>query len=371
MSLTAFKPRITPEWKTESPEGLAFLEKLKRAAQTELSLYLDGETGVGKELLAHQIHLSSKHPAGPFVALHCGGLSDTLADSELFGHLKGAYTGAIRDRKGALMAADGGTLFLDEVADLSPELQVKLLRFLESGEIRQVGSDLVRHAKVRIICATHLNLSDLVNSGKFRRDLYFRIASIPLKIPPLRERKSDILMLAQQFSEKSSVKITPSAAKILLRYSWPGNVRELKHALERAIAFREDSDSLYEGDFDFLFAQSMGTATGAPLRSPYESAHLISQESSQIRKHETVITAFERDCIVRALAHYQGNRTQTALALGIARSTLFEKMKRYQLLEVPIKIMNSNLSSAQSAENKPQGFGHEYPLIPEVHSIAQ
>jgi len=222
------------KWFTKSEQGLRLLDDLKKSSMTRLSIYLHGETGTGKELLAEQIHLWSDRAAGSFVAINCGALPLSLAESELFGHVKGSFTGASRDRTGALLQAHNGTLFLDEVGDLPMELQVKLLRFLESGEIRAVGSDRTMHADVRVICATHKPLIKLVEEGKFRQDLYFRLASIPLDIPSLNSRPEDITALADKFSKDNGKTLSEGAMKKLKSHHWAGNVRELRHAIERA-----------------------------------------------------------------------------------------------------------------------------------------
>jgi DNA-binding NtrC family response regulator len=208
----------------------------RKAATTPLSIYLAGETGTGKDVLAHLVHAWSERASGPFVPLHCGALALSLVESELFGHVKGAFTGAIHQRPGALLQAHGGTLFLDEVADLPMDVQVKLLRFLENGEIRPVGSDHVSRSDVRLVCATHRPLAQLVDEGKFRRDLYYRLASVTIQIPTLRSRPDDIALLADRIAVDLKRRLSPMARARLKTHSWPGNVRELRHAVERACA---------------------------------------------------------------------------------------------------------------------------------------
>jgi DNA-binding NtrC family response regulator len=234
-----------------------------------------------------------------------------LAESELFGHTKGAYTGAFRSRAGALLQAHGGTLFLDEIGDLSPDIQVKLLRFLENGEIRPVGSDSTLKSEVRLICATHRPLEKLVAEGKFRQDLYFRLASITLKIPALRERPEDVRLLAERFAAEFGKVLAPEVGERLLRHSWPGNVRELRHALERASGMAEPEQLLLKTeDFEFL----------------ENSAAAPADESLNLRD-------VERRLLVRALEMSRGNRAQAARLLGVARSTLFEMLRRHRLRE--------------------------------------
>ncbi|RYZ65577.1 MAG: sigma-54-dependent Fis family transcriptional regulator, partial [Proteobacteria bacterium] len=219
-------PPSVKAWRTKSEIGAKLLWDTKKVSATPLSVYLSGETGTGKEVIAHLVHAWSERASGPFVPINCGALPMGLVESELFGHVKGAFTGAEQTRTGAFLLAHNGTLFLDEVGNLPPEVQVKLLRFLENGEIRAVGSDRVVHSNVRLICATHLPLPKLVEEGKFRKDLYYRIASCTLKISPLRDRPEDIEMLAHSFAEEFDKALPPQTIERLKAYSWPGNVRE-------------------------------------------------------------------------------------------------------------------------------------------------
>lgn len=317
-------PPMPPEvksWRTSHPKGQQLLWKTFRTAATSLSVYLEGETGTGKELLARLLHAWSPRSSGPFVPLHCGALPENLAESELFGHIKGSFTGALQNRVGACLQAHGGTLFLDEIADLSLELQVKLLRFLEAGEIRPVGSDQIRHASVRIICATHKSLPQLVKSGKFREDLYYRIASITLQIPNLRDRKSDIELLVQEHLEQLQTSISRDALADLTCRTWPGNVRQLKHALDRAYALSANKKQLEKMDFDEEPTVVLPTEVNTtPIISmPLNLEHL------------------EKIAILNALQAHEGNRKKSAQALGIARSTLFERMKRHGIQGPEIK----------------------------------
>lgn len=308
---TSIKP-----WHTQSAAGAETLWFCKRSAETSLSLYLAGETGVGKEVLARMIHAWSECKSGPFVPLHCGALSLSLAESELFGHVKGAYTGAHSHRPGALMQAHGGTLFLDEVGDLPPEMQVKLLRFLENGEIRAVGSDHSSHARVRIVCATHQPLLSLVESGRFRRDLYYRIASIPIEIPTLRSRLSDIELLARLFSQEFGKTLSAQALIRLKSHSWPGNVRELRHAVERACSFSGPLNFILPPDaFEFLVSKEQPNDSTLP----------------ELTTSILSLCEMERIVILRALKLTEGHRGKTAAILGIARSTLFEMIKRHRI----------------------------------------
>lgn len=309
-------PAASTSWLTVSEAGLELLSTIKKSSLTRLSIYLSGETGTGKEVLARMIHEQSARSTGPFVALNCGALPLSLAESELFGHVKGAFTGAVRDRPGALLQAHSGTLFLDEVGDLPPEIQVQLLRFLESGEIRPVGGDRILHADVRVICATHKPLLKLVHEGKFRQDLYFRLASIPIEISPLRHRTEDIEFLAKKFAAENEKSLTVEAIHKLVLYAWPGNVRELRHSIERAAGIVGPFEQLIHAkDLDFLSTE-----------------HASGSESELTLPGVCNMKEMEKLMILRSLKLAKGNRTDAAKILGVARSTLFEMMKRHRIV---------------------------------------
>ncbi len=313
---TPTQPLGVRHWLTSSDEGKKVLWMTKKSATTPLSIYLAGETGTGKEVLAHLIHAWSDRASGPFVPLHCGALPLSLAESELFGHVKGAFTGASHHRPGALMQAHGGTLFLDEIGDLPLDIQVKLLRFLENGEIRPVGADRPSRAEVRLVCATHHPLQKLVEEGRFRRDLYYRLASVTVEIPSLRARPEDIEMLALRFASELDRHISPQAMLRLQAHSWPGNVRELRHAIERASGLAGPfQPTLTEDSFEFLL-----------------TVENISR-SPQLELGSAVLTLneMERVMILKSLRLARGNRAKAAKILGIARSTLFEMLKRHQI----------------------------------------
>lgn len=309
-------PQGMRPWLTQSEEGRELLWMARKAAATPLSLYIAGETGTGKEVLAHLLHAWSDRASGPFVPLHCGALALSLAESELFGHVKGAYTGAHHHRPGALMQAHGGTLFLDEVGDLPLDIQVKLLRFLENGEIRHVGSDHMSHADVRLLCATHHPLHKLVEEGKFRRDLFYRLASVTLEIPPLRERPEDIELLAQRFARDLARQISPPAMMRLKAHRWPGNVRELRHAVERASGLAGPFCAILDSkSFDFLISPENVSVT----------------PELELGNGVLTIHEMERVLLLKALRLSHGNRKEAAKILGIARSTLFDMLKRHNL----------------------------------------
>ena len=309
-------PSGVAPWLTTSEEGKDTLWTVRKASATSLSMYLAGETGTGKEVLAHLVHAWSERSTGPFIPLHCGALALSLAESELFGHAKGAFTGAHRQRPGALLQAHGGTLFLDEVGDLSMEIQVKLLRFLENGEIRPVGADGFVHADVRLVCATHHPLEKLVEEGKFRRDLYYRLASVTVSIPTLRDRPDDIVLLAQKFAKDLKRTLSPKALLRLQAHTWPGNVRELRHTIERACGqagpFQTD---LGEDAFSFLLT----------------STNIARTPQMELGIPVLTLKEMERVMILKALRIARGNRNDAARILGIARSTLFEMLKRHRI----------------------------------------
>jgi DNA-binding NtrC family response regulator len=303
-------------WLTRSESGAKLLWTAKKAAATPLSLYLAGETGTGKEVLAHLLHAWSDRASGPFVPLHCGALALSLAESELFGHVKGAFTGAMHHRPGALMQAHNGTLFLDEVGDLPVDIQVKLLRFLENGEIRPVGADRPSRANVRLLCATHKPLKRLVEEGKFRRDLYYRLASVTIEIPTLRSRPEDVELLATRFSAELGRTLSPRALLRLKAHAWPGNVRELRHAIERASGLAGPfTPVLAESAFEFLLTPESVEAT------------------PEVELGSSVLTLeeMERVMLLKSLKLARGNRAEAARILGVARSTLFEMIKRHRI----------------------------------------
>ncbi|MDP2228631.1 MAG: sigma-54 dependent transcriptional regulator [Moraxellaceae bacterium] len=289
---------------------------LPRIAQAAPTVLITGESGSGKEVVACEIHrLDPARSKAPFVAVNCGGLAESLLEAELFGHEKGAFTGAARLKRGVFEQADGGTLFLDEIGDMPLIMQVKLLRVIQDRTVLRLGSERPVSVDIRLICATHHDLRELVRQGRFREDLYYRIHVVHLKVPPLRERRNDILWLAQQFLDDQErarpaehTRLSPAAEKALLEYNWPGNVRELKHAIERACVLSPNAwlepDALFE------------TETGN-VATPSRDAPL-----------QTYLEGCERNYIESALTHCQGRIGQTAEHLGISRKNLWEKMKK-------------------------------------------
>jgi two-component system NtrC family response regulator/two-component system response regulator HydG len=280
-----------------------------------------GETGAGKELVASAVHRLSPRADKPFIAINCAALTETLLESELFGHEKGAFTGAIAQKKGKLELAEGGTVFLDEIGELAPQLQAKLLRVLQQREFERVGGTRSWKLDVRLVAATNRDLAAEVQRGGFRADLYHRLNVVTLRVPPLRERSGDIPALAQYFLDRAAIRcgravkgISAEAERCLLSYSWPGNVRELENAVERAIVTCRGR-VLTEDDFSFM-AQSWSIPGGA------QSWSIPSGASMQEMEKALITVTIERT---------QGNIKEAASVLGIDRSTLYEKIKKYEI----------------------------------------
>jgi len=300
-----------------SPGMVAVYRLIARVAQSDTTVLIQGESGTGKELVARAIHANSPRSSGPFVVVDGGTLAEGLLESELFGHERGAFTGAIATKKGLLERAHLGTCFIDEVADVSPALQSKLLRVLQEREIRRVGGNEPMVVDVRLIAASNRDLKSLVDAGKFREDLFYRLNVVTIALPPLRERSEDIPMLVQCFLQKYGqgktphVKgIAPEAMAILTGYSWPGNVRELEHVIERAVVLSPHS---------IIFPQD--------LPQSLRSAHAPSEGQNEW----TTLESLERDYILRALEAHQQDLGKTAEVLGIHRKTLQRKLRRYGL----------------------------------------
>jgi transcriptional regulator with PAS, ATPase and Fis domain len=292
---------------------------IAKAASTTATVLITGQSGTGKELVARAIHFSGERGSGPFVAVSCAALAETLLESELFGHEKGSFTGAVAQKKGKFELADGGTIFLDEIGDVSPKLQADLLRVLQERRFFRVGGSTEIEVDVRVIAATHRDLAAEVHEGRFRDDLYYRLNVINIRIPPLRERREDIPLLAQEFLDRLSHElgravsgISDEALRLLMDHEWPGNVRELENAIERALVTCK-SGVLTTDDLAFL--RVAAPAAGAGLALP---AGLSLQE-------------LEKQYIAATLQRLEGNVKATADALGIDRSTLYEKIKRYEI----------------------------------------
>ncbi|HIE26916.1 TPA: sigma-54-dependent Fis family transcriptional regulator [Candidatus Poribacteria bacterium] len=318
----ALKAQLGQQTKTnliaKSRAMLQILELIERVADSMSNVLIYGETGTGKEVIARAIHDKSIRRDRPFVKVNCATLPENLLESELFGHVKGAFTDAIKDRVGRLEIAEGGTLFFDEIGELSRATQVKLLRLAQERKYEQLGSSETKKADVRIISATNKDLQKAIADGEFREDLYYRLNVISIKVPPLRERKEEIPALTYHFlerhaetKEKSFAQISPEALQLLMDYSWPGNVRELENVIERAIAI---------GQGDALLPQHL----------PKE---LRQELPSEFPKVGATIKEMEKQLILRTLEQTSGNQTKAAQILGITRQTLINKLKEYQYIE--------------------------------------
>ncbi len=290
---------------------------IRKVAKSNSTVLIEGESGTGKELVARAIHTNSLRNKGPFVAVPCAALPESLLESELFGHEKGAFTGAIATRKGSFELADKGTLFLDEVGDMSLKIQANFLRILEEREFRRVGGSNLIKVDVRVISATNQDLDKLVKEGKFREDLYYRLNVVSIKPPPLRERKEDIPLLVEHFLRKYSIEnkkdvkwFHEDALKLLIQYDWPGNVRELENVIERAVVLTKE---------DFINYDELPTFVRTAEKEEFKMA-----ADSQLRE-------VEKEHILRVLKANNGNIKKSANILGIDRTTLYNKIKKYKI----------------------------------------
>ena len=295
----------------------------ERVIESDITVLVEGETGTGKELIARTIHFNGPRKDRPFVSQNCGGIPDTLLASELFGHKKGAFTGAVRDKKGLFETAHGGTVFLDEVAEMSPAMQTILLRVLQEGEVKPLGSDLGKKVDVRVISATNKNLEKEVQEGRLREDLFYRLSVFAIKLPPLRQRVGDIPVLTNHFirkfekKTKKSIKgLSQEALDCLSAYSFPGNVRELENEIERAMAMVIDSNLI---DISNLSAKISDTEVSG--------IHGLRQH----RSLKEMVEVLEKSVLVEKLREHGGNKTRVAKELGLSRNGLMKKMQRYGL----------------------------------------
>ncbi len=307
----------------DSPAMLEVLEVVRQVAPARTTVLLQGESGTGKELIARLIHQLSPRAKQPLVTVHCGALPPTLLESELFGHEKGAFTGAYERRIGRFEQAQGGTLFLDEIGEIDASTQVKLLRFLGERTFERVGSNKTLTADVRLVAATNKNLEELVKAGSFREDLFFRLRVVPINLPPLRERPEDIPLLAQAFlkefaaeNNKNVAALSNEVQELLLRYPWPGNVRELRTAIEHAVVLCR-GDKITPRDLPPAVRNEASTTTTKTL----------------LARGDLTLKEAERELIVRALKETGGSRTLAAKKLGMSRRTLHRKLHEYHLEE--------------------------------------
>ncbi len=302
------------------------LKLVRKIADSNICVLITGESGTGKELIARAIHKLSPRRLNPFIPVNCGALPEHLFESELFGHERGAFTGAVQSKPGLLEFSDTGTFFLDEIGELSPELQVKLLRILQEKKIRRVGGTKEIKIDVRILAATNRNLEDLVERGLFREDLYYRLTAMKIDVPPLRERVEDIPMLAQHFMQEickeannKNCRISPSAIEKLKAYPWPGNIRELQNTINRAFYLRS-SELIEEEDFPLIIAQNQNVLNKQLFSMPYSKAK------------ETMIQQFEIEYLKYHLKLNKGNVSRTAISCGLDRRTIHRLINKYQIV---------------------------------------
>jgi len=316
------------ELQGESPALAAVVDRILRVASSDATVLIAGESGVGKEIAARTLHQGhARRRLGPFVAVHCGAIPESLIESELFGHVRGAFTGADRDREGRFEQARGGTLFLDEVSTMGPEMQVKLLRALQERTVCRVGGSQTVEVNVRVVAASNQNLSELVRRGSFREDLYYRLNVVQIAIPPLRDRIEDVPVLARLFVERASaraescVKSIPSdVMKRLMEYSWPGNVRELENAMEASVILAGEDVEIRAADLPEAIRR----------REESEPSPLVqlTRKGTCLR---SLVSNIERDLVLQSLRLSRGNKAEAARLLGLKRTTFVEKMRRLDL----------------------------------------
>ena len=311
----------------KSPAMRKLLETVAQGAASEATVLVSGESGTGKELIAGAIHFNSLRKDGPFVKINCAAITETLLESELFGHEKGAFTGAERRKEGRFSQAHGGTLLLDEVSEMSLMMQVKLLRALQEREFSRVGGEATIKVDVRVIAATNKNLMDQINEGAFREDLYYRLNVVELEVPPLPDRKEDIPLLAQHFLEIFAAKnhkeikgFTPGAMDNLIRYNWPGNVRELMNAIERGVVLAR-ANYLDISDFPFM------------KNTLQEDERDTSGSVMSAMQGDMPLEEVEKAAILSTLQAAAGNKSEAARRLGITRKTLHKKLKTYGVMK--------------------------------------
>ncbi|MFQ5561700.1 MAG: sigma-54 interaction domain-containing protein, partial [Nitrospinota bacterium] len=319
----------------ESEKIKKTLELVKRVSSTKATVFIHGESGTGKELVANIIHYTSPVADGPFIKVNCSALAEGVMESELFGHEKGAFTGAAYQKKGRFELADKGTLFLDEIGDLPPFIQVKLLRFLQESEFERVGGTKTIKVNVRIVSATNKNLEELVRKEKFRDDLFYRLKVVTIDVIPLRERKKDVQLIAEyhlkrlaKIHNKAVTGISPEALKIILAYSWPGNIRELINCVESAVVMTSGDEIDVESLPSFLFTnkdrpreeEGIKTLPAGPGEDPFSESDL-----------DKCLTLFEieKKAILEVYNKVGGNKAQTAKQLGIGLRTLYRKLEQY------------------------------------------
>ena len=299
---------------------------LKKVINTDATVLLRGETGTGKELIAQAVHYNSNRKKQEFVAQNCAALPETLLESELFGYVKGAFSGANADKTGLIELADGGTLFLDEIGDMPIGLQAKLLRVLQEKEVRPLGSTQTRKVNIRVVAATHCDLQEKIRAGEFREDLYYRLCVFPIELPPLHQRREDLPALLQHFIsdfseryDKDIIGISPAALDHLLHYDYPGNIRELRNVMERAVLMCESGASILPEHLAAEIVQSVAPASEELFQN---------LDNGNLRD---AVALFEAKLIERKLQAHDWNQTRTAVELSISRRTLIDKIQRHHI----------------------------------------
>ena len=317
---------------------LGVLDQARRAARTSSTVLIQGETGTGKELLARGIHSLSTRRGKPFVTINCGAIPRDLLESELFGHAKGSFTGALTDRKGQIEAADSGTVFLDEIGEMSLELQVKLLRFMQNGEIRRLGGASTTKVEVRVLAATHRDIARMAQEGMFREDLYYRLHVIPLKLPSLRERREDIPELVRFFLQRSCItharrnfKLGEGVLDRFLACRWPGNVRELENVIERLVVLADSPDVGVSDLPEFL----------QPEPSPLEAINL------DLPPNGICFGGLEKEVLLRTLQHCDWNQSKAARYLSLTRKTLAYRIQKYDLFRKMANVVRDDANVSE------------------------
>jgi DNA-binding NtrC family response regulator len=310
----------------QSAPMIEVLDTIRQVAPSRATVLIQGESGTGKEVIARAVHQLSPRRHGPFLAVHCAALSQGLLESELFGHEKGAFTGALERRIGRFEEADGGTIFLDEIGEIDPAVQVKILRVLGERQFERVGGNKTLSVDVRLVAATNRNLEELVKAGEFRDDLFYRLQVVAITLPPLRQRGEDVVLLANSFlreyareNNKIISEITPEAMNALQLYPWPGNVRELRTAIERAVVLARG---------DKITPRDLPPAVGAMVQTAHEQGAV---PPDQLARSAMTLEEVERLMIINALKATEGNRSESARRLGISRRTLHRKLHDYKL----------------------------------------
>jgi DNA-binding NtrC family response regulator len=321
-----------------TPRMIEVYKLLAKASASNSNVLIVGESGTGKEMIAREIHANSTRHKAPFVTINCGALAENLLESELFGHVRGAFTGAIANKLGLFEVADGGTIFLDEIGDVDPRFQVKLLRVLQEGEFKPVGTNETRKVNVRLITATHRDLDTFIGQGRFREDLYYRIKVVTIRLPPLREHLEDLPDMVSHFvahfsetSGKRNLSVARETMACLQCYRWPGNVRELEHAIERAIALANTS---------VIYPEDLPPEIRGDGAAPKEAAAVEPGASCSL---ETALDRAERSHILRVMELTRFNKCRAAAMLGIDRATLYRKAQRHGIPLSSTRIQEQNL----------------------------